>query len=82
MMAARRTATVHSPKNPANRAAGIRLPAMARPPLWDDPMARPASVAASQNMARDSVKAAINTIAIQTSNVTASAALWPSRSCQ
>ena len=65
----------------ARRELGAKTATMARPADWDEPMARPARLAATQNCQRSVEKAATAIIAIQTQSVPASASLWPMRSC-
>ena len=82
MMADRRTAKVHKPKNSARRSAGASSSAMARPADWLLPMHKPATAAATQNNGALVARTASSVITIQPHSVMASARRWPMRSCQ
>jgi hypothetical protein len=79
-MAAIRTASVHNPKNSASRSAGAMAATIARPQDWLEPMHKPAMQAATQKAPTEVPSAAIATITIQPTSVTASARRCPSQS--
>ena len=81
-MADSRTANVHSAKNSARCSLGAKSPAIARPADWLEPMHKPAITAATQKRPGLVAITASTVISTQPASVTASARLWPMRSCQ
>src|SRR5258708_30592766 len=76
------TAKPQSQKNSANRVGGARYPTTARPAACDEPMHRPARLAAIQKLKLECEKPAIRTITIQPTSVSASERTCPIASCR